>query len=62
MTNLSTKISEKITFEGAEDIPTAPDAEMSKYIIVRELKEMEKRAVQEDFLFAGTPVIYRTAR
>jgi hypothetical protein len=37
----------------------APDRGMSKYKFVAALREMEKRAVLEGFLFAGTPVVYR---
>jgi len=47
---------------GGEVLPETPDESMSKYKFVDELKEMEKRAVRENFLFAGTPVIYREVR
>jgi uncharacterized protein YbbK (DUF523 family) len=43
--------------EAGEMVP--PDREMAKYKFVAELLQMEKKAVLEDFLFAGTPVIYR---
>ena len=39
-----------------------PAAGMAKYRFVDELLSMEKRAVNEDFLFAGTPVVFREAR
>jgi uncharacterized protein YbbK (DUF523 family) len=45
-----------------DDVPKAPDARLSKYKFVEELKLMENRAVSEGFLFAGTPVIYREVR
>lgn len=43
--------------DAGEMVP--PDREMAKYKFVAELLQMEKKAVLEDFLFAGTPVIYR---
>lgn len=42
--------------------PVTPARELSKYKYVEELLAMEKRAVRGEFLFAGTPVIYREER
>ena len=48
--------------DGPEELPTPPHPEMSRHKFVGELLEMEKRAVREDFLFGGTPVIFRGNR
>lgn len=47
---------------GPGELPTPPHPEMSRHKFVAELLEMEKRAVREDFLFGGTPVIFRENR
>lgn len=47
---------------GGADLPETPDEYMSKHKLAEELRKMENRAVQEGFLFAGTPVIYREVR
>jgi uncharacterized protein YbbK (DUF523 family) len=44
------------------ELPRPPHPEMSRHKFVGELLEMEKRAVREDFLFGGTPVIFRETR
>ncbi len=40
----------------------APRTEMAKHAFVKELMEMEKRALLEGYDFGGTPVIYRSER
>lgn len=47
---------------GPTELPRPPHPEMSRHKFVAELLEMEKRAVREDFLFGGTPVIFRGGR
>ena len=38
----------------------APRSDMAKHAFVKELLDMEKKAVLEDYDFAGTPVIFRS--